>query len=62
MTAKDLIVEILMKTDVIPPKYTGQVILHFGSGGLCDVECKETKGKLVCLQEKKVLDIALKFV
>ncbi len=38
MTPAKLIMEILVRTKVIESNYSGQVVLHIGQGGLCDVE------------------------
>ena len=38
MNASDLILQILVKSEIIPPGYTGQVIFHFGSGHLSAIE------------------------
>lgn len=43
MTPAKEIMEILIRCKVIPPDYVGQVVLHIGQGGLCDVESR-TKG------------------
>ena len=41
MNASDLILQILIKSEIIPQGYTGQVVLHFGSGGLCEIERRD---------------------
>jgi len=41
MTPAKEIIEILIRCKVIPPDYVGQVLLHIGQGGLCDVERRE---------------------
>jgi len=38
MTPAKEIIGILVRCNVIPADYTGQVILHIGKGNLCDVE------------------------
>ncbi len=38
MSNDQLLVELLIKAKIIPQGFTGQVILHIGQGGLCDVE------------------------
>jgi hypothetical protein len=43
MTPAKEIMEILIRCKVIPSDYVGQVVLHIGQGGLCDVE-RRTKG------------------
>lgn len=43
MTPAKEIMEILIRCKVIPSDYVGQVVLHIGQGGLCDVE-NRTKG------------------
>ena len=63
MIPSDLIIQLLIKANVIPQGYTGQVILHVGCGGLCNIERRdkgEQNGLLDRLQgmnEKKYLDI-----
>lgn len=37
------IMDILIRCRVVPPDYVGQIVLHVGQGGLCDVESR-TKG------------------
>jgi hypothetical protein len=37
MNANEIIMKLLEKGEVIPPKYTGDIILHCGEGGLCDI-------------------------
>jgi len=48
------IMEILIRCKVVPPDYVGQVVLHIGQGGLCDVERRE-KGlkRLLEIQTKE---------
>jgi len=41
MKPSDLIQQILVKSEIIPQGYTGQVIFHFGSGGLCEIERRD---------------------
>jgi hypothetical protein len=41
LSAPDLIVQILKNAGVISDRYTGQVILHIGTGSLCNVEMRE---------------------
>jgi len=41
MTPAKEIIEILIRCKVIPSDYVGQVVLHVGQGGLCDVERRE---------------------
>jgi len=41
MTPAKEIMEILIRCKVVPPDYVGQVVLHIGQGGLCDVERRE---------------------
>jgi hypothetical protein len=43
MNAPDIILKMLVSANVIPEKYTGQVILHVGSGSICDIERREKK-------------------
>ena len=43
MTPAREIMAILLRCRVIPENYVGQVVLHVGQGGLCDVESR-TKG------------------
>jgi hypothetical protein len=55
-----MIIKILVGAEVIPRDYTGQVILHVGSGGLCNVEKRDKAGlidQLRGMNERRVLDI-----
>jgi len=40
MTPAKEIMEILVRCKVVSPDYVGQVVLHIGQGGLCDVETR----------------------
>jgi len=55
MTPAKLIVEILVRSKIISHNYVGQVVLHIGQGGLCDVERRE-KGlkRLLEIQPQEV--------
>jgi len=44
MNASDLILQILVKSEIIPPGYTGQVVFHIGQGGICEVERRDKEG------------------
>ena len=41
MNSAKEIMEILIRCKVIPPDYVGQIVLHVGQGGLCDVERRD---------------------
>jgi len=51
MTPAKEIMEILIRCKVVPPDYVGQVVLHIGQGGLCDVERRE-KGLMRLLENQ----------
>jgi hypothetical protein len=44
MNASDLILQILVKSEIIPEGYTGQIVFHIGQGGMCEVERRDKEG------------------